>query len=448
VALLEERLAPTVICESLEVGPASDLSAALRGLHRLASEGSAARLLKLEARSSESTAALARRAPRKWAIAGAILLLGLITLPYLEAFLLYPRLAGRVQQVKANRSRMEIIDREADFLRFVKQTQAPYLDTLYVVGNCTPPGAHVDSFSLNRKGEMSLRISVRQPPEVTAFRTKLVDSGFFSSLVIEEQAPSQDRQKISVRISGQLKPPAERQGLAILSTNAPAPADSPTSPMPGGAPVPGTRPPPGGGPPAPADRPRAVSLLCPCALNDRERRQSVGSIRLSIYLVLFFGLKVWNFADRKRSQYRAALAEATALNERLRVYDDKVAVSKALMEQFQMDPAKLSRTTLVAQASAAIQQSAMQGGVQLGPVRESASRGGAARELTSIQIEATGPPPQILAFLASLGGLGIPLVIDSIQMTPGPMGPAPVVSLTLLILDFDQWKATSGGPMS
>lgn len=182
-------------------------------------------------------------------------------------------------------------------------------------------------------------------------------------------------------------------------------------------------------------------------LTDHERRTlRLGGIGVAVYLILFFGLQAWNYAERQRREYQALLAEAAIWNDRLRVYDDKVESAKKLMEQFQLDPAQLSRTTLVAQASAAIQRTAMQRGVMLGPVRETPSRA-AAKELSGIQLEATGPPPALLGFLQNLGTLGFPLVLDSVQLTPGPMGPAPVkASLTLLILDFEQWKPAEGRP--
>ncbi len=182
-------------------------------------------------------------------------------------------------------------------------------------------------------------------------------------------------------------------------------------------------------------------------LTDRERRTlRFGGIAVAVYLVLFFGLQAWKYAERQRRDYQALLAEAAVWSDRLQVYDDKVESAKQLMEQFRFDPAQLSRTTLVAEASAAIQRTAMQGGVMLGPVRETASRT-PGKELSGIQLEATGPPPALLAFLQNLGTLGFPLVLESVQLTPGPMGPAPVkASLTLLILDFEQWKPGEGRP--
>lgn len=167
---------------------------------------------------------------------------------------------------------------------------------------------------------------------------------------------------------------------------------------------------------------------------------------MAAYLVLFFGLQSWRYAERRRTDYRRLVAEASVLSERLAVYDDKVVMTRKLMEQFRLDPRQISRTSLVAQASAAIQQSAMQGGVMLGPVRETPSRG-SGREIATMQLEAQGPPPQVLKFLQGLGGLGFPVILDSIQLTPPPMGNGPVkANLTLVILDFDKWQVGEGRP--
>ncbi len=182
-------------------------------------------------------------------------------------------------------------------------------------------------------------------------------------------------------------------------------------------------------------------------LTDRERRTlRFGGIGLAVYLVLFFGIKTWRFAEGRKADYRRLLAEAAVWNDKLAVYDEKVKMTRDLMERFRMDPGSLSRTSLVAQTSAAIQQAALQGGVQLGPVRETPSRA-AGRELTGIQLEGMGPVPSILKFLETLGTLGFPLVTDSVQMGPAPGGPAQVkVGLTLLLLDFEQWKTTERRP--
>jgi hypothetical protein len=182
-------------------------------------------------------------------------------------------------------------------------------------------------------------------------------------------------------------------------------------------------------------------------LTDRERRTlRYGGIGLAAYLVLFFGVQAWRHAERRRTQYEGLLREAAALQAKLAVYDEKVEATRKLMEQFRMDPATLSRTSLVARVSTAIQQAAMQGGIQLGPVRETPSRA-SGRELSAMQIEWAGPVPAVLLFLQSLGSIGFPLVLDSVQFNPAPTGPGQVkVQLGVIILDFQEWKPREGRP--
>ena len=105
-----------------------------------------------------------------------------------------------------------------------------------------------------------------------------------------------------------------------------------------------------------------------------------------------------------------------------------------------MDPAKLDRSAIVAGASSAIQKAAAGGGFQLGPIRETPTRG-SGRELASIQFEGSGPVKAAAGLLHSLKTLGYPLVIDSAQFTSDPTRPGQLkLKLTVVILDFDQWK--------
>jgi hypothetical protein len=110
------------------------------------------------------------------------------------------------------------------------------------------------------------------------------------------------------------------------------------------------------------------------------------------------------------------------------------------MEKFHLDPAKLSKASVVAGASDAIQKAAASGGVQLGPIRESHGRS-SAKELASMQLEGNGALPKVMALLHQLESLGYPVIVDSVQITPNAMKPGMVkVTLTILIMDFEAWK--------
>jgi hypothetical protein len=175
-------------------------------------------------------------------------------------------------------------------------------------------------------------------------------------------------------------------------------------------------------------------------LTDREKRTiRLGAAVIGIYLLLFGGVQVWKFFGKRHSDYQRLLMQAEALKREVRVYEDRALVVKKMMEGFRMDPAKLSRTTVVAEASAAIQKAAQGSGMQLGPVRESAARP-SSKELASMQLEGTGPVPAVMGLLSRLESVGYPLVIDSVQLTPDMRPGQLKVSLTILILDFEQWK--------
>jgi hypothetical protein len=177
-----------------------------------------------------------------------------------------------------------------------------------------------------------------------------------------------------------------------------------------------------------------------------KRTIRYGAIALVAYLALFAGVKIWRRANAQRSQYAALQREAADLKRKLELYSDKAAIARELMEKFKMDPDRLSRATIVAEATAAIHQAAQGGGVQLASIRETAARG-AAGELAAVQLEGMGPVPAILNFLHAVGGLGFPLIAGSLELGREPRGPGQLkISLTLLILDFDQWKPSETRP--
>jgi len=171
-----------------------------------------------------------------------------------------------------------------------------------------------------------------------------------------------------------------------------------------------------------------------------KRTIRIASVVLGIYLVLFGGYKFWKFFENQRTDYRKLVAEAEGLKQEVKRYEAKIAVTKKMMESFHMNPAKLTRTTVVAEASAAIQKAARDGGFQVGTVRESPARNGG-KELSSIQLDGSGPVQATMGLFSRLETCGYPLIIDQTQITADPNRPGQIkLSLTIIILDFDPAK--------
>jgi hypothetical protein len=176
-------------------------------------------------------------------------------------------------------------------------------------------------------------------------------------------------------------------------------------------------------------------------MTPREKRTvRLGAIVIIFMFAAFIGFQAWKMGSRQRVEYRQLLKEAQDLKTEVKRYDDRIAVVKKLMENFHMDPARLVKTTVVAEASSAIQKAAAGGGFQLGPIRETPTRA-AGRELASIQFEGSGPVKAASGLLQRLKTLGYPLIIDSAQFTSDPQRPGQLkLKLTVVILDFEQWK--------
>jgi hypothetical protein len=251
---LARRLGAGARCESLEPPGGEGRSAAILGLKTEAEHGRECPPLVIQLTPSNGTAGLARRVPMKWAAIAVSLALASLALPYAEALLLKARLSRKLAAIQVDKARLATIDRELDFLRYLKESQPPYLDALFLLGKAAPQGARFDSLSMNRRGDLSLKGSMRNSEQVVGFRSKLIESGFFANVAVEEQTPSPDRQKVTVRISAQWKPPSARASLAIGPT-AEEIEKAKTRPKetPGG-------PPPGMGPDFPGGLPMPVGL--------------------------------------------------------------------------------------------------------------------------------------------------------------------------------------------
>jgi hypothetical protein len=137
---------------------------------------------------------------------------GALVFPYAQAIVFKPFLEKKLAALEADRGRLATIDQELDFLKFLKQSQPPYLDAIYLLARSAPSGTHLESLSMGRHQEISIRLKVGNTQQVTDFRSKLVDSGWFANVLVEEQAPTPD-QHVSVRMSAALKAAESRKPI-------------------------------------------------------------------------------------------------------------------------------------------------------------------------------------------------------------------------------------------
>jgi hypothetical protein len=182
-------------------------------------------------------------------------------------------------------------------------------------------------------------------------------------------------------------------------------------------------------------------------LTPQEKRTiRIAAICVFLYLALFYGPAARNYFTSRREAYDDLVQQARDLRDVIKPYEEKVATATNLMDRFRMDPDKLKRSSVVAEASAAIQEAAASESVAVGPIRETPGRP-SAKEAGSIQFEGSGPIPAVMALLHRLDHIGFPVIVDTVQFTPDPSRPDGIkVNLTIVVLDFDAWKPKEEKP--
>lgn len=217
-ARLAKDFADGAACELVSFASGEGQSAAILGLKNAVETDAGRRLLVLQIKEAKGGMILAEPVLRKWAALAGLLLFGCLLFPYAEALLLKSHLSKKLVAARASRGTLATIDRELSFLQYLKQNQSPYLDAMYLMANAAPGGIRIDSLSMDRRGEISLRGNLRDLQQVVQFRSKLIESGFFSNVTVEEQTPTPDRQKVIVRLTAQWKPASARESLKIGPT--------------------------------------------------------------------------------------------------------------------------------------------------------------------------------------------------------------------------------------
>ncbi len=198
-------------CQALDQAGGDDRFA-IAGLKQWTANKNGAPPLVLQLNDSKGGAAGV--ASWKWAAAAVLLLLALLGFSYGEALVLKPHLARKLAAIQADRARLPAIDRDLEFLQFLKRSQPPYLDTVYLIAKVAPPGTSFESLAMTRRGDFSVRGKLANARQLTEFRSNLIQSAWFSSVVVEEQTPGQNGQ-VTVRMTAQVKPVDARKPITV-----------------------------------------------------------------------------------------------------------------------------------------------------------------------------------------------------------------------------------------
>jgi hypothetical protein len=235
VPKLVEQLRAQVDCRRLEIPGGEGDSSALAGLKKALADKKPLLLLGVQPKMSKAVWNVSLGAHRQNLTKVAILLVILMLFPFAESLLLKPVVGWKLASFKKHKLQFDsVVAPELNFFLYLKQNQPPYLDTLYVLAKASPPGMHISSITLDQLGDISLKLDVQNPQQMMDFRGKLIDSGFFSNVSLEEQTPvpGQGQPKLNVRMSLRWKPAGQRPLIKMDPAPVAADAANPAAGLP------------------------------------------------------------------------------------------------------------------------------------------------------------------------------------------------------------------------
>lgn len=155
-------------------------------------------------RLNEAASATSKRKldlPFKWIALAAALMVCLVGARYVGPFIGEARLKRELAAIEEKQAGFPAINQEVNFLQHIQQNQPPYLAALAVFGDAAPRGVKIESLNMDRRGEFSFRGQMQSSQQASDLRKKLIESGLFSNVVLEEQSTVPNKRQVNVRFT-------------------------------------------------------------------------------------------------------------------------------------------------------------------------------------------------------------------------------------------------------
>jgi Tfp pilus assembly PilM family ATPase len=207
---LSAALGGAVECRVVDLEPAPGRSAVTLGLELAQRDLGASPPLPLLPRAGRKEPPRTARVPRlqAWLAAVVILAATSLFLRYGAPIVRLGERQARLEEARALRASLPRLDRELGFLEFVGKSQVDYLEAMTALSRSLPQGTVLDGLTLNRQGEASIQGKAAGFEGANDLRARLVTTGWFSHVVLQEQAPSKEEGRVDFRMSARIRPGA------------------------------------------------------------------------------------------------------------------------------------------------------------------------------------------------------------------------------------------------
>jgi hypothetical protein len=169
--------------------------------------------------------------PLNWIGIAAALAVALFASRYAEPYLAHAGLHGKLDAFEKEKESLPAITQELTFLQHIQKNQPPYLAALAIFSDSAPRGTKIESLNLDRRGDFTFRGQMQGSQQATELRSKLIASGLFDSVVLEEQSTVPNKREVKVRFTARWKTARDVKSDALKRIDATAEtADAKKSP--------------------------------------------------------------------------------------------------------------------------------------------------------------------------------------------------------------------------
>ncbi|MDC0325317.1 hypothetical protein OAM01_01005 [bacterium] len=150
----------------------------------------------------------------RWAAMLIMLVIVALLARRIEPSLRSSKLEGQLIEYREQKNFLPEIDRELSFLEHVQQKTIPYMDLVGLLAAKSVSGFQLESLEMSSDRRVQVRGSLPQNAHPEDLRAKLLESGWFEQVVLDEQTPDKNKRNVTVRVSLILKDHLRRSAMS------------------------------------------------------------------------------------------------------------------------------------------------------------------------------------------------------------------------------------------
>ena len=154
--------------------------------------------------SSSQTEYYQKRELKKWSGICISLIIIVLSLRYIEPYYKSGQIDLELNALQEQVKWIPEVDKEVSFLQMVDNNLITFEGVIPIISSAVDPQFQLSEIILNRRGDLNITATVKSADQISSIRKKLMETKFFTSIVVESQNPDSKKKNISLKLRGSL----------------------------------------------------------------------------------------------------------------------------------------------------------------------------------------------------------------------------------------------------